>query len=226
MAEIRTGPERDTPLRIPTVGQELRREIERLGLEGTPTHATTHENGGRDELDVTGLSGLLADAQTPLAHTQAATTVTVVSDDWVGALNGAGTAEVQATLDWVDANLNVVPTEIANAVLVTDSTGAMAWLDASAAANGDVLSKRDSNDPQFEFAAPGGGVSDGDKGDITVTSSGSVWTIDNATVTPAKLNLNGNVEFQQNQALQFAIENRTSDPGSPVEGQIWLRTDL
>lgn len=50
-----------------------------------------------------------------------------------------------------------VPTEIPNAVLVTDSTGAMAWLDAAAAANGYVLSKRDSNDPQFEFAAPGGG---------------------------------------------------------------------
>lgn len=50
-----------------------------------------------------------------------------------------------------------VPVEIPNAVLVTDSTGAMAWLDASAAVNGDVLSKRDSADPQFEFAAPGGG---------------------------------------------------------------------
>ena len=31
-------------------------------------HAATHENGGSDEIDVTGLSGLLADPQTPLAH--------------------------------------------------------------------------------------------------------------------------------------------------------------
>lgn len=31
-------------------------------------HASTHENGGSDEIDVTGLSGLLADGQTPLAH--------------------------------------------------------------------------------------------------------------------------------------------------------------
>lgn len=37
---------------------------------GVPgAHADTHENGGLDEIDVTGLSGLLADPQTPLAHT-------------------------------------------------------------------------------------------------------------------------------------------------------------
>jgi hypothetical protein len=34
------------------------------------------------------------------------------------------------------------------------------------------------------------------------------------------------VEFSQEQALQFVLENRTSDPGSPVTGQIWIRTDL
>ena len=34
------------------------------------------------------------------------------------------------------------------------------------------------------------------------------------------------VQFAQQQALQLVIENRTSDPGSPVTGQIWLRVDL
>ncbi|MEQ1935301.1 MAG: phage tail protein, partial [Fimbriimonadaceae bacterium] len=34
------------------------------------------------------------------------------------------------------------------------------------------------------------------------------------------------VEFAQQQALQFRIENRTSDPSSPAAGEIWLRTDL
>lgn len=43
-----------------------------LGLLGTPqtpiTHAARHEDGGDDEIDVTGLAGLLADPQTPLDH--------------------------------------------------------------------------------------------------------------------------------------------------------------
>jgi hypothetical protein len=34
------------------------------------------------------------------------------------------------------------------------------------------------------------------------------------------------VDFAQEQALQFVIENRTSDPGAPVTGEIWIRTDL
>ena len=34
------------------------------------------------------------------------------------------------------------------------------------------------------------------------------------------------VQFAQQQALQFRIENRTSDPVSPAVGEIWIRTDL
>lgn len=51
-------------------------EISVLGLSGlladaqTPlTHAASHQNGGADEISVAGLSGLLADAQIPAAHT-------------------------------------------------------------------------------------------------------------------------------------------------------------
>lgn len=38
------------------------------GAGGVAPHGSTHEDGGTDEIDVTGLSGLLADGQTPLAH--------------------------------------------------------------------------------------------------------------------------------------------------------------
>lgn len=40
-------------------------------------------------------------------------------------------------------------------------------------------------------APPTGGVSDGDKGDIIVSSSGSVWTIDNAVVSVSKMSATG-----------------------------------
>jgi len=41
-----------------------------------------------------------------------------------------------------------------------------------------------------------------------------------------KMEADADVEFNQNQALQFVLENRTSDPGSPVNGQMWFRTNL
>lgn len=49
----------------------LARVQDKLGITppgGIPPHATTHENGGSDELNVAGLSGLLADPQTPIGH--------------------------------------------------------------------------------------------------------------------------------------------------------------
>ena len=36
----------------------------------------------------------------------------------------------------------------------------------------------------------------------------------------------GAVSFSKQQATSFVIENRTSEPDTPVAGQIWLRTDL
>lgn len=39
-------------------------------------------------------------------------------------------------------------------------------------------------------------------------------------------NPDGSIEFAQKEALQAIIEKRTSDPGTPTDGQIWLRTDL
>jgi len=44
---------------------------------GVPAaHAASHQNGGSDEISVAGLSGTLADPQTPAAHTQAFSTIT------------------------------------------------------------------------------------------------------------------------------------------------------
>lgn len=56
--------------------------------------------------------------------------------------------------------------------------------------------------------------------------------LDIVTVVKAGVKLNelqspdSTVEFNQKQALQLVIETRTDDPGAPVVGQPWLRTDL
>lgn len=62
----------------------------------------------------------------------------------------------------------------------------------------------------LEFiAAGGGGVSDGDKGDVTVSGGGATWTIDAGAVTYAKM--------QDVSATQRVIGRNTSGAGDPEE---------
>lgn len=72
--------------------------------------------------------------------------------------------------------------------------------------SGDVLSTDGSGNLSFIPLSGGGGVTDGDYGNITVSSSGSVWTIDNSVVTYGKM---------QN-ASAHSILGRHSNTSGPI----------
>lgn len=65
-------------------------------------------------------------------------------------------------------------------------------------------------------------------GTYYITQTAGIMTVvaSEVEIAATNLNLSAVVNFQQNLTTGFRIENRTSDPGAPAAGQIWLRTDL
>lgn len=99
-------------------------DIKPVGMGPAPAaHGVTHEDGGSDELDVTGLSGLLADQQDPLPHH--ATHELGGSDELdVTGLPGAGGAG-GAAFSFVTDCLNASVTSSAPWSLATISNGTL-----------------------------------------------------------------------------------------------------
>ncbi len=75
---------------------------------------------------------------------------------------------------------------------------------------------------------------DGDLKDRSIQSrhlagSGSYDVLNAASGVFSEVWIEGpdaNIDMNQNEIQQLVIENRTTDPGSPVAGQIWFRTDI
>lgn len=96
-------------------------------------------------------------------------------------------------------------------------------LSISGGSAGQVLSTDGSGN--LSWTTAGGGVSDGDKGDITVSGTGSTWSIDNNAVTNSKI-ANSAVTFakMQNMSNGRLLGRRVDSTGAPEE--ISLQTGL
>jgi hypothetical protein len=92
--------------------------------------------------------------------------------------------------------------QVVNGVTLTTGGGTTTFLNANGA-----------------YSTPAaGGVSDGDKGDITVSGSGTTWTIDNGVVTLAK---------QADMATSSLVYRKTAGSGAPeINTLATLKTDL
>jgi hypothetical protein len=163
-----------------------------------------------------------------------------VQAGWVnyGQTTGTGTAYIltftPALPGYVDGTCFLFRAHVANtgdATLNVNGKGAVPlrkWVGGSAVAlaSGDIAAQQDvhvcydSTNTRMQVLSLGGaggaGVTDGDKTDITVAASGTVWTIDTGAVTYAKL---------QSTAAPSVLLGRSATSAGPVQ-EITLGTNL
>lgn len=116
----------------------------------------------------------------------------------------------------IDELHDVLVTSPANGQLLIRDQTAGVWENAHLTAGSNITITNAAG--AITIASTAAGVTDGDKGDITVSGSGATWTIDNSAVTLAK---------QADVATGTVFYRKTAGTGAPeVQTLATLKTDL
>jgi len=138
-------------------------------------HATSHQNGGSDEINVAGLSGLLADNQNPTTHAASHTNGTDDIQNATAAQKGLATAAQITKLDGIEALADV-----------TDAANVTA---AGAAMLGTANAWADGVKQTFNPDATNAGLNVGSiAGDPSSLANGDMWYDSTANELSARIN--------------------------------------
>ena len=196
----------------PTVPGLASKVTSNPGITGATNTKITYDNKGlvtggaaatQDDIpDGTTNKQYSATEKTKLAGIATGATANSSDATLLNRANHTGTQTASTISDF-----NSVSDTRADARIAAASINALADVIITTPANGEVLKYNGTNWVNGTDAA--GGVTDGDKGDITVTGSGATWTVDNNTVSYAKM--------QDVSATNRLVGRVTAGAGDPEE---------